>query len=135
MADWSHVQELDYEKLPFKCYHCHGYGHFARNCKKKAKEILVLEKAEQWNLIQKVGPSKQGINSKGREPSGTRANTGEKKNFSKQDSGKLVSSNLFVVLGSLEGQTHPLEEGETLPSKVLCNVPVLTLFLLIWYLA
>ena len=29
VVDWSHVQELDYEQFPFKCRHCHGYGHFA----------------------------------------------------------------------------------------------------------
>ena len=121
VADWSHIQELDYEQLPFKCRHCHGYGHFAKNCKKKVEETPVHEKAEQWTLIQKAGISKKGINSKGREPSGTRVNIGEKKNFSKQDIGNSVSSNPFVVLGSLEGQTQPLEDGEILPSEVLIS--------------
>lgn len=30
VADWSHIQELDYELLSFKCWYHHGYGHFAR---------------------------------------------------------------------------------------------------------
>ena len=51
VADWSHIQELDYEQLPFKCRHCHGYGHFSSNCKKKVEETPVLEKAEKWTLI------------------------------------------------------------------------------------
>jgi len=38
VVGWSHIQELDYEKLPFKCRHCHIYGHFARNCKNKSEE-------------------------------------------------------------------------------------------------
>lgn len=37
VADWTHIQELDYDQLPFKCRHCHEYGHFARYCKKKKK--------------------------------------------------------------------------------------------------
>ena len=41
VAYWSHVQELDYEKFPFKCIFCHGYGHFARSCKKKLEEETV----------------------------------------------------------------------------------------------
>jgi len=35
IADWSYIQELDYEQQPFKCRNCHEYGHFARYCKKK----------------------------------------------------------------------------------------------------
>ena len=46
VAYWSHVQELDSEQLPFKCRHCHGYGHFARSCKKKTEEEADKEKGE-----------------------------------------------------------------------------------------
>ena len=102
MVDWSHIQELDYEQLPFKCCHYHGYGHFARNCKKKAKDILVLEKYEKWTLIQKAGPSKQGNNSKGREPIGNKVISKVKKNFPKKDIGNSTSINPFVVLGPSE---------------------------------
>lgn len=30
-AGWTHIQELDYEQLPFKCRHCHGHGHFTKH--------------------------------------------------------------------------------------------------------
>ena len=36
VAEWSHIQELDYEQIPFKCILFHGYGHFSRNCEKKS---------------------------------------------------------------------------------------------------
>ena len=42
-----------------------------------------------------------------------------KKNFSKKDTGNSASINPFVVLGPLEDQIHPPEEGEILPSEVL----------------
>jgi hypothetical protein len=57
-ADWTHIQELDYEQLPFKCRHCHGYGHFARHCKKKNAEESENEKANQWTTVQKTGTAK-----------------------------------------------------------------------------
>ena len=60
VADWSHVQELDNEQFPFKCIHCHGYGHFARSCKKKEEEEVVKEKGEQWMQVQKTSTTKQG---------------------------------------------------------------------------
>lgn len=53
VAGWSHIQELDYEQLPFKCRHCHGYGHFAKNCKKKAEEQAEKQNGEQWTLVQR----------------------------------------------------------------------------------
>ena len=59
MAEWYHIQELDYEQLPFKCRYCHGYGHFSRNCKKKLDDDLEKEKVDQWTQIQKAGLSNQ----------------------------------------------------------------------------
>ena len=37
LGDWSHIQELDYEQIPFKCNFCHVYGHFAKSCPKLAE--------------------------------------------------------------------------------------------------
>ena len=37
LRDWSHIQELDYEQIPFKCNFCHVYGHFAKSCPKLAE--------------------------------------------------------------------------------------------------
>ena len=31
VAEWSYIQELDYEKILFKCRFCHGYMHFTQN--------------------------------------------------------------------------------------------------------
>lgn len=37
---WMHIQQLDYEQLPFKCKVCHEYGHFANRCSKlKVNEV------------------------------------------------------------------------------------------------
>ena len=65
IAYWSHVQELDYEQLPFKCIFCHGYGHFSRLCKKKVEEEAIKEKEDQWTQVQKANSIKQGIKYKG----------------------------------------------------------------------
>ena len=50
---WSHIQQLDYEQLPFKCRGCHEYGHFLRNCPKTAP--IPTEKAgeEGWQQAKK----------------------------------------------------------------------------------
>jgi hypothetical protein len=31
LDNWSYIQQVDYEKIPFKCKACHEYGHFAKN--------------------------------------------------------------------------------------------------------
>jgi hypothetical protein len=38
LGDWTHIQELDYEQIPFKCLRCHDYGHFAKSCPKASGE-------------------------------------------------------------------------------------------------
>ena len=30
VGNWTHLQKLDYEQLPFKCRKCHVYSHFTR---------------------------------------------------------------------------------------------------------
>lgn len=44
VVDWTHIQELDYEQLPFKCRHYHEYGNFSRYCKKNNEEVTEKEK-------------------------------------------------------------------------------------------
>jgi hypothetical protein len=39
LGEWHHIQELDYEQIPFKCLQCHAYGHFARSCPKASEEL------------------------------------------------------------------------------------------------
>jgi hypothetical protein len=51
VADWSYIQELNYEQLPFKCRYCHGYGHFARHYKNKAEEEVENLKGNQWTQV------------------------------------------------------------------------------------
>ena len=60
VANWSYVQELDREQLLFKCRFCHGYGPFARTCKKNIEEEVDKEKGDQWTKVQKPNSAKQG---------------------------------------------------------------------------
>jgi hypothetical protein len=66
VADWSYIQELDYEQLPFKCRYRHGYDHFARHCKMKVKEEVENLKGNQWTQVQKETLSKLNSRSKGK---------------------------------------------------------------------
>ena len=111
VADWSHVQELDYEQFPFKCRHCHSYGHFGRSCKKKVEEEAVKEKGEQWTQVQKTSTAKQGNKSKGkRREMGSSSNpTGQKHNETGEAMKEIASQNNFEVLSNPEEQV--LEEG------------------------
>jgi len=45
-GNWSHIQELDYEQIPFKCISCHVYGHFAKNCPKLSESQKASPPAE-----------------------------------------------------------------------------------------
>jgi hypothetical protein len=44
VGNWTHLQKLDYEQLPFKCRKCHVYGHFARGCPTNVNQIRVKKK-------------------------------------------------------------------------------------------
>ena len=41
LGNWSHIQELDYEQIPFKCNFFHVYGHFAKSCPKLAESQKI----------------------------------------------------------------------------------------------
>ena len=48
VGNWSHIQKLDYEQLPFKCRGCHEYVHFIRNCPKTPDQ---QEKGDGWHRV------------------------------------------------------------------------------------
>ena len=114
VADWSHVQELDYEQLSFKCRHCHGYRHFARSCKKKANEEATKEKGEQWTQVQKISSAKQGNSSKGnRAEMGSSSNPiGPKQHEIGTTMKGVITQNSFEVLNILAEQ--PSVTGTTM---------------------
>lgn len=64
--DWTHIEVLDYDQLPFKCRHYHGYGNFARHCKKKSEDGAEDAKGDQWTQVQKPGTVKQSNRNKGK---------------------------------------------------------------------
>jgi len=52
---WTHIQQVDYEQLPFKCKVCHEYGHFANRCSKnKSIDSENTEVPEEtWEKVKK----------------------------------------------------------------------------------
>jgi len=50
--DWVHIQQLDYEQIPFKCKICHEYGHFANRCTKLI-DVENTSQEEQWEKKKK----------------------------------------------------------------------------------
>ena len=86
-----------------------GYGHFARSCKKRIKEVTIIEKEDQWTQVQK-GNSNQGARKKGKEVksiSGAPAAKGP--SASHVVVSPKAAPNPFFVLSSSE---NILEEGE-----------------------
>jgi hypothetical protein len=45
---WSYVQQVDYEKIPFKCKACHEYGHFTKKILQAKESQAQYSKHEQW---------------------------------------------------------------------------------------
>jgi len=52
---WTHIQQLDYKKIPFKCKVCHEYGHFSNRCtKNREKENEKIEDLEnKWEQVKR----------------------------------------------------------------------------------
>ena len=75
VGNWSHIQKLDYEQLPFKCRGCHEYGHFLRNCPKTPEN--QQEKGEGWHRVNR-SRSRTQVGGGSKKGEGSRANPPEK---------------------------------------------------------
>lgn len=57
LGEWKHKKVLYYEEIPFKCRHCHDYGHFARDCTKIGNDQSLdfpVAQEEQWKKPKKA---------------------------------------------------------------------------------
>lgn len=50
--DWTNIQQLDYDQIPFKCKVCHEYGHFS-NCCSKLADFENVSQDEQRETVKK----------------------------------------------------------------------------------
>lgn len=50
--DWMHIQQLEYEQIPFKSKVCHEYGHFDNRCT-KLPNVENNPQEEQWETVKK----------------------------------------------------------------------------------
>jgi hypothetical protein len=48
LDNWSYIQQVDYEQIPFKCKACHEYGHFAKNFPQVKETQDQDPKQDQW---------------------------------------------------------------------------------------
>jgi len=102
MGDWSHVQELDYEQIPFKCLHCHVYGHFAKSCP-KASEVAGPDKADEFQTV-------KNRRSRRKEPLAQAQKT------TSTGGAHLENQNSFEALQEDEVQVPEAKEAEEEPS-------------------
>ena len=96
--------------MPFKCRFYHGYGNFARTCKKKLEEETIQEKGAQWTLVQKSSSVKQGTKAKGpRGEKGSSSNPPRQNQKDNRSALKVISSqNNFEVLSIPEDKVTPV---------------------------
>ena len=45
--DEEWIQTIDYEKLPFWCWHCHDYGHLRRTCPKLSPGVGTSDQRQE----------------------------------------------------------------------------------------
>jgi len=50
--DWSHIQQLDYEQIPFKCKVCHESSQFSNRCTKLI-DVENGPQEKQWEMVEK----------------------------------------------------------------------------------
>ena len=100
--EWIHP--IDYEHIPFRCRHCHEYGHLGRNCPKIAPMATSTEH-------QPVGAMENDgftqVKNKRRSRGG-----GASKDKKDQEARENRSKNSFVVLGDSSKGDIPKEKEE-----------------------
>ena len=57
VGEWKHYQKLDYERFPFKCWHCHDYGNFQKNYLKMPIEHSDKEAEDGWTQARRAKTS------------------------------------------------------------------------------
>lgn len=50
---WTYIQQLDYEQIPFKYKVCHEYSHFANRCPKKQENENLEESEPKWEQVKR----------------------------------------------------------------------------------
>lgn len=50
---WIHIQQLDYEQIPFKCKVCHEYCHCSNRCAKKQEPKEIENQEPKWEQVKK----------------------------------------------------------------------------------
>ena len=99
-----------------KCRFCHGYGHFARSCKKFFEEEVVKEKGDEWIQVQKNKSTKQRNKEKKQKGElGTSNNTSGQKEHGEVMKESMTQNN-FEVLSIPKDQT--LKEGEVPQTQI-----------------
>jgi len=104
--EWSHIQQLDYEQITFRCKVCHEYGHFTNRCRK----LVYAESGDQegqWESIKmkkSTAPPKPSQESVPLAPSTSRPSSSSPPSFvhPSPDPSIPSSSNPFLVLSSLD---------------------------------
>jgi len=115
---WQKFQQVDYEQLPFKCRHCHEYGHFQRNCPKI--QDLEAEKTpeEGWQQSKKskANPKRRGSKGNTQAPvTKETPSTAPETSKEQVSNPKSRSGNSFAVLEEQGSKGKQIEEGEISP--------------------